>query len=79
MTLETIRRAYSAQPFKPFTIYVADGRSLEVPHPEFMATAPNGRMIAVFDMKGDYHLIDLLLVTGLEIKQAATPDNSATS
>ncbi len=30
-------------PFQPFTIHVADGRALHVPHPDFIAIMGNGR------------------------------------
>ena len=34
--IREIRERLTRQPFLPFTIYLADGRTLEVPHPEFI-------------------------------------------
>jgi len=75
MTTEKLREVIQAQPFQPFHINLADGRTFSVPHPEFIAVTGKGRLIAV----GDSHskgleIIDLLLVTSLtfaEDEQAA--------
>jgi hypothetical protein len=69
MTIEQMRNAYFAQPFLPFVIRLADGRSIPVEHPEFMATAPNGRTILVYQPDSSFNVVDLLLVTDLEFKQ----------
>ncbi|MFN3167978.1 MAG: hypothetical protein ACE37H_13040 [Phycisphaeraceae bacterium] len=66
MTIEKIREAIKAQPFKPFFVNLADGRSFAVQHPEFIATTGQGRTIVVGDPHSDgIELIDLLLVTSL--------------
>jgi hypothetical protein len=64
--LQEIRRVHSAQPFDPFKIHVADGRTYVVTHPEFMAQSQNGRMIYVTTPRGSLAAIDLLLVTSVE-------------
>jgi hypothetical protein len=66
MTLEEFRNAYLAQPFRPFTVHVADGRSVEVLSPEFIARDPKGRTISVYHPDGRHYIIDLLLVSQLE-------------
>jgi hypothetical protein len=63
MTLEQIRTAKHAQPFRPFTIHLADGRTYEVKHPDFIAVSPNGRAATFFDDAGGQHLLDLLHIT----------------
>jgi hypothetical protein len=74
MTIEQLRNVYNAQPFKPFVLHLADGRSVAVPHRDFMATAPNGRTMVVMEAPDDrMHIIDLLLVTDIEIKPLAKP------
>jgi len=64
MTADQLRKALHARPFRSFTIYMADGRTLRVIHPEFVAISPKGRMASVYT-KGDEGAdqIDLLLVT----------------
>ena len=73
MTLEEIRRAIRAQPFKPFTIHLADQRSFQVPHPEYAAVSPSGRVFVVFDKKGHVDLIDSLLVTSIAMGPSRRP------
>ena len=48
MTLEAIKRIYDTEPFHPFVIHLADGRKIPVIHREFMASAPNGRTVVVY-------------------------------
>jgi hypothetical protein len=67
MTIQEIRRVHSAQPFEPFRVLVADGRSYPVRHPEFMAQSQNGRMIYITTSDGSMVSLDLLLVTGVKI------------
>jgi hypothetical protein len=67
MTIEQLRTAYNAQPFRPFILHLADGRQIPVHHREFMATAPSGRTVTVYQPDDSSNVIDLLLVTDLEI------------
>jgi hypothetical protein len=68
MTIEQLREAYNHQPFRPFTIHLADGRSIPVKHREFLASAPSGRTIIVYQDGDRFNVIDLLLVTDLEFE-----------
>lgn len=65
MTIEQLRKAHQAKPFKPFTLGTADGREYTVPHPEFLWLIPKGRTVAVADKDGAAEIIDLLLVASL--------------
>lgn len=65
MHIEQIRQLLSAQPFQPFQVHLADGRSVSVPHPEFAWVTPGGRTIFVSDGAERVHRIDALLVTSL--------------
>jgi hypothetical protein len=67
MTIEALRRAYQATPFQPFTIYMADGRSYEVPHREFISFSPTGRTVAVHHDDSSVSLLDLLLVKEINV------------
>jgi hypothetical protein len=66
MTIESLTRAYTAQPFRPFVLRLADGRALPVPHPEFLAFNPRGRMAFVMDDRDGGSWVDLLLVVSLD-------------
>jgi hypothetical protein len=67
MTIEKIRDLSKAQPFQPFVIHLADGRDIPVHHRDFMATAPSGRTLIVYQSDDSHNIIDLLLVTDLEV------------
>lgn len=68
MTIEQIRQFYDAQPFQAFIIHLADGREISIPSREFMMAAPNGRTVAVYQADSTVNIIDLLLVTDLEVR-----------
>lgn len=76
MAIERVRALYSAQPFRPFVIHLADGREIPVYHREFLSSAPSGRTLVVFQPDDTMNIIDLLLVTDLEIRpQLASSSN----
>jgi hypothetical protein len=72
MTIEQLRNFYSARPFRPFVMHLADGREVAVQHPELLATAPSGRTVTVYQADDTLNVVDLLLVTDLEIKPKST-------
>jgi len=63
MTLEQLTLMHQTRPFQPFDIFLADGRSLPVEHPEFLSRSPAGRTIGVGRADGTIEVVDLLLVT----------------
>ena len=71
MTIDQFRSTLLSRPFQPFTLHLADGRRINVPHPEFAAMFPTGRTVIVTQRDQTYELIDLLLVVGLEVRPAA--------
>jgi hypothetical protein len=71
MTLEQLRNAYSAQPFRPLTIHLADGREVPALSREFIMPVPSGRTVVVCQPDDTLNIIDLLLITDLEIKPSA--------
>jgi len=68
MTVEKLRGLYQARPFQPFILHMADGRHIRVGHPEWMAISPTGRTIYVEQRDGSFSIVDLLLVTELEVR-----------
>lgn len=67
MTGEGLLRHIKAQPFVPFRMHLADGRSLRVEHPEFVLYLPGYRTCVVGDPEtGLFDMIDLLLVTSIQ-------------
>ena len=64
MDLNNLREAIRREPFEPFVIRLADGRSLQVNHPEFVAI---GRRRAVVIDKDDTCIwLEPLLVVSVE-------------
>jgi hypothetical protein len=68
MTIEQVKTAYEARPFRPFVLHLADGRHIPVMHNEFLAFSPTGRTIFVYQLDESFNIVDLLLVTDLEFK-----------
>ncbi|HEY4234424.1 MAG TPA: hypothetical protein VGM76_13410 [Lacipirellulaceae bacterium] len=68
MTIERLKELYDAKPFHPFVIHLADGRDVPVHHREFIMAVPSGRTIFVCQPDDTVNIIDLLLVTDLELR-----------
>lgn len=75
MTIEHLRNIHQTRPFRPFTIHMADGRALDVPHSEFLSHSPTGRTIIIYHPDESFSVIDLLLIN--EIMVAAPPPAAA--
>lgn len=71
MTYERFSSAIKLLPFQPFVVHMADGRAIPVVHPEQVAMHPQSRTVVVDQPNESMHIIDLLLVTGLEFGNAA--------
>ena len=70
MKLQRLRSVMHAAPFQPFTIHVADGRSLPVSHPDFIAVMGNGRSVVVtspVEKEPSFSIVDVPLITQLEV------------
>ena len=67
MTIEQLRATHRASPFQPFTIRMADGRRFPIPHPDFLSFSPVGRTAVIYHTDGSASIVDLLLMTELEL------------
>jgi len=67
MTTDQFRATLRQLPFRPFAIRMADGRTFEVAHPDFVAQSPSGRTAIVFSSDESYSVLDLLLMTEIEV------------
>ena len=77
MTIAQLRNVHQAQPFQPFIIRLADGRQIPVQHREFVMPVPSGRTIVVCQPDDTLNIIELLLVTDLEIKPPGVSSRAA--
>ena len=67
MTIEQLRNVHQARPFRPFTIHMADGHALHVPHNEFLSHSECGRTVIVHQAGERFSIVDLLLVNEVEV------------
>ena len=65
MTIEQLRLAREANPFRPFTAHLADGRSHRVPHRDWLSMSPGGRTVIVYVSEEGGSIIDSLMITEL--------------
>lgn len=72
MTIEQLRQLWKAEPFRPFVIHLANGKEIAVQHPEFLMPLRGGRTVLVASPTEEdaYDIIDVMLVTNLEVKPA---------
>lgn len=66
-------KKYSAQP-RPFTLHLADGRKIRVPHGDHISVKPDGRVLLLWKPRGEVEFINLTLVTsvaGPELKETS--------
>lgn len=67
MKITEIRNLLHAQPFRPFLVHVADGGRILVKHEDFVALAPAGREMFVYQPDGSWQIVDVPLVTRLQV------------
>ncbi len=64
MNLDGLRTALRRTPFQPFAMKLADGRSVPVKHPDFVAVGP--RIVVVVDEDDSWSIIEPLLIVSLD-------------
>jgi hypothetical protein len=69
MTTEQFQATLHQNPFLPFTIRMADGRAFDVPHRDFVSRSPSGRTVIVHHENENYSVLDLLLMSELEVQR----------
>jgi hypothetical protein len=77
MTIEQMKNTIAAQPFWPFTLHMGDGRSFLIKHRDFISHSPSGRTIIVYGEGENFSILDLLLVTEMEVHSPAKPGSAA--
>jgi len=77
MSVEQLKNVHHAQPFRPFTVHMGDGRSFFVKHPDFISYSPSGRTIIVYRDDDNFSILDMLLVTEIEVHWPGKPGAAA--
>jgi hypothetical protein len=54
-----------SRPFEPFAVHLADGRSFEVPQPDFVAMGDRALSIWYLFPTGELELIDVELISSM--------------
>lgn len=67
MTKEALGKTIQREPFQPFTLHLADGREVKVPHREFISMHPTGRTVVVYGEDEDLEILDVMLVTSVRL------------
>jgi hypothetical protein len=69
--MEELRQLWQSEPFQPFLIHMADGRDVPVRQREFLSMGPS-RIAVVHQPDESFEIVDVALVTSLEVKPHAT-------
>ena len=77
MTAEQLRTMRDTNPFRPFVIHLADGRAFTIPHRDFVSQSPGGRTIIVYGSDESFSVLDLFLVTELEIQPPTVSESGS--
>jgi hypothetical protein len=64
MNVAAIQEVLHRQPFRPFTLRLADGRTVTVPHPDFVAVSP--RTVIVIQSDESFSILEPLLIASIE-------------
>ena len=71
MTKDEIRERISTRPFKSIKVRLADGLEILVPSGDHVHLHPTGRTMFVHLERGGTKIIDVALVTALEVLETA--------
>jgi len=63
MTIDAIKEAVHAEPFRPFRLRLAGSPLVTVAHPDYIAFGPKGRTIVVYRDDDTFKILDTLLIT----------------
>jgi hypothetical protein len=52
---------------------MADGRTFQIPHPDFLSMSPSGRTVIIYQEDDEFSILDLLLMTEIQATSARSP------
>lgn len=67
MTAQEFRSVFEALPFRPFSVFLVDGRQVAIRHQDFALLSPTGRTLIVYQDDDTFQVLDLMLATGVEV------------
>ncbi|MGD0900358.1 MAG: hypothetical protein ABR915_21205 [Thermoguttaceae bacterium] len=78
MDIAGVREALRREPFQPFAIRLADGRSVPVKHPEFVALTPRRIIVIADDEVGSWSVLEPLLIVSLDYDSTRSKGGNGT-
>jgi hypothetical protein len=72
MTLDELHTICSSKPFRPFMLFLADGREVRVRTPEYLDYKEARRIVRVMNDDDSYEAIDLMLIVSAQVDAPAT-------
>jgi hypothetical protein len=69
MNVKSIKEFCEEKPFRPFTVHLADGRSIPVEHPEMVLYPPSGQEVMIYQPDNSFDFIDVFQITSLRQKR----------
>jgi hypothetical protein len=67
VNIEKIREVLNEDPFRPFSIRLADGRDIPIHHPDFVALEPSGTELIAYLPDNSHKIVDFSLITSLDV------------
>jgi len=71
MTPDALKNLVYAAPFRAFTIHTQDGRSVPVPHPDFISISPTGRAAVVHTDGEKFEIIQVSQIAEATIEKGS--------
>ena len=65
MTTNVMTRYAEQRPFEPFTMILANGREIHVPHSDFVTTGPSVLTVYVLVPNGQLEIVDTALIVSI--------------
>jgi hypothetical protein len=65
--VDDVRTLIATRPFRPFTIYPADGNSLHVPTVGHIAVLRSGTRVMVFGDRNEFHILSPDLISRVSV------------
>lgn len=76
MRIDAIKHVVNAEPFRPFTLRLADGRGVKVGNPDLVAFLGSGRTLFVAHPRSErFELIDLMLINSIIVENGESYGN----
>jgi len=72
-----LRKLLKAQPFQPFTVHLPEGRQVHVFHHDFALLSPDGRTLVAYGTDPGVNIIDVMLISSIEIGPSPAPSAPA--